>query len=314
MAAGPDGSVYVVDQTEEDILRWSPGSGFVDVAGDGHQGFGGDGGPATKASFDLTWGSSITVGRDGTVFIYDTGNGRVRAVAPDGIVRTVIGGGTAPLSGAEAAPRSVNLLDWPQLGGLAIGPNGELYLGAENGVYRLAGSTLRRVVGVDERTFPSSDYQSYVVPQEIRFDDAADLAFDGRGDLVIGSGDLPVAYELSSTGIRYYLGSIRGGGSAAALTEGVGGSVAVATGRAGFEWLTPTRTFLQVSNVGDWSIRSSGLSATLGGRNFFLPGSGIAVSTAGDVFVDTDVGNSWTGVSALAEVTPSGQVRAIWRS
>lgn len=42
--------------------------------------------------------------------------------------------------------------------------------------------------------------------------------------------------------------------------------------------------------------------------------NGIAVPTAGDVFIDTDAGNGWTSVSAIAEVTPSGNVRAIWRS
>jgi hypothetical protein len=38
------------------------------------------------------------------------------------------------------------------------------------------------------------------------------------------------------------------------------------------------------------------------------------VSTAGDVFIDTDAGNGWTSVSAIAEVTLNGNVRAIWRS
>jgi hypothetical protein len=52
----------------------------------------------------------------------------------------------------------------------------------------------------------------------------------------------------------------------------------------------------------------------LGGRGYFRPSNGIAVSTAGDVFVDTDAGNGWTSVSAIAEVTPRGRVGAIWRS
>jgi hypothetical protein len=49
----------------------------------------------------------------------------------------------------------------------------------------------------------------------------------------------------------------------------------------------------------------------LGGRGYFRPSNGIAVSTAGDVFVDTDAGNGWTSVSAIAEVTPRGSVGAI---
>jgi hypothetical protein len=104
MVAGPDGSIHVVDQTSEEVLRWSPGEGFFDVAGDGHEGFSGDGGPATKASFDFSWASSVAVGRNGTLYISDTGIGRIRAVGPDGIVQTVIGGGSGPLTSSTPTP------------------------------------------------------------------------------------------------------------------------------------------------------------------------------------------------------------------
>jgi glucose/arabinose dehydrogenase len=149
LATGPDGSIYVVDQTREEVLRWSPGEGFFDVAGDGHKGFSGDGGPATKASFDFTWASSVAVGRNGTLYISDTDNGRVRAVSPDGVVQTVIGGGSAPLTGDTAPARASSLGNSPQWFGLTIGPNGELYVGAGAGVYRLDRGELARVVGVN---------------------------------------------------------------------------------------------------------------------------------------------------------------------
>jgi sugar lactone lactonase YvrE len=91
MTAGPDDSIYVADETREEVLRWSPGKGFCDVAGDGHRGFSGDGGQATKASFDFSWASAVAVGRDGTLYISDTGNGGIRAVTANGIVHTVVG-------------------------------------------------------------------------------------------------------------------------------------------------------------------------------------------------------------------------------
>ncbi len=155
MAAGPDGSIYVVDQTREEVRRWSPGEGFFDVAGDGHRGFSGDGGPATKASFDFSWASSVAVGRNGILYISDTGNGRIRAVGPDGIVQTVIGGGPDPLTGATARARAVALGNSPQWFGLATGPNDELYVGAGAGVYRLDRRELVRVVGLTRR--PTND-------------------------------------------------------------------------------------------------------------------------------------------------------------
>lgn len=313
MAAGPDGSIYIVDQTREEVLRWSPGVGFFDVAGDGRSGFSGDGGPATKASFDFSWASGVTVGRNGTLFIFDTGNGRVRAVSPDGIVTTVVGGGSGSLTGVTGPARGISLGTAPQLGGLTIGPNGELYVDAPNGVYRLDGSVLNRVIGINNQTFRwiGNAISDQTLP--VRFDGGTDVAFDGRGDLVVGSDNLYSGYELTTSGARHFLGNMRGDGSVAPLAEGPNGDVAIGTGPDGFEWLLPNGSITQVSDIGAWDERA-GISRVIGHRGLFKPSNGIAVSTAGDVFIDTDAGNGWTSVSAIAEVTQSGQVHTVWRS
>src|SRR4051794_31308794 len=54
---------------------------------------GGDGGPALAAKMDGP--SSVAVAADGTVYIADPSSFRVRAVAPDGTMRTVVGTGEA---------------------------------------------------------------------------------------------------------------------------------------------------------------------------------------------------------------------------
>ncbi len=59
-------------------------------------GFSGDGGPATKAAFTFNtdWEpAGIAPLSDGGFLIADAGNGRVRRIGADGIVRTVAGGG-----------------------------------------------------------------------------------------------------------------------------------------------------------------------------------------------------------------------------
>lgn len=314
MTAGPDGSIYVVDQTREEVLRWSPGKGFFDVAGDGHEGFSGDDGPATKASFDFSWASSLAVARNGTLYISDTGNGRIREVSPNGIVRTVIGGGRAAFTGETATALGVSIGNPPQSFGLAIGPNGQLYLGAAAGVYRLDGDELIRVVGVDPATYkwPPPPY-NYAEPLPIRFDGDSRLAFDSEGDLVVGDDNLYSAYELTAAGKRLPIGNIRGDGSVAPLAEAANGRVVVGTGVDGFEWIAPDGKLTR-AGLAQWGLTDSELNGVLGGRNSFRGSDGVAVSTAGDLFIDTDVGNTFTGVSAIAEVTPHGGVRAVWKS
>jgi sugar lactone lactonase YvrE len=77
---GPNnGAMYVVSR----VIRASAGSGT--------SGFGGDNGPAEAAR--LTVPFAMTGRPDGSVYIADTGNGRIRRVTSGGIISTVAGGG-----------------------------------------------------------------------------------------------------------------------------------------------------------------------------------------------------------------------------
>ncbi len=66
-------------------------------AGIGYPGFGGDGGPASKAM--LAHPEGIAVAADGTMFIGDRFNNRVRRVSVDGTIDTIAGTGDGGLSG-----------------------------------------------------------------------------------------------------------------------------------------------------------------------------------------------------------------------
>ncbi|WP_166352799.1 SMP-30/gluconolactonase/LRE family protein [Phytoactinopolyspora limicola] len=91
MAAAPDGTLYYAGQRRHVVYGVNPDGSVGVVAGTaaGIGGFSGDGGPAVAA--ELTSPSGVAVGPDGTLYIADAGNGRVRAVDSDGIVTTVAG-------------------------------------------------------------------------------------------------------------------------------------------------------------------------------------------------------------------------------
>ncbi|MDE2889980.1 MAG: FG-GAP-like repeat-containing protein [Gemmatimonadota bacterium] len=112
VAVDASGNIFIADFNNYRIRRIDGETGIIStVAGrgpvfGGGGAFSGDGGPATEARLDLPGG--VAVGADGTLYISDTGNNRVRAVDPGtGNIFTVAGtgnfgsagdGGPAPLA------------------------------------------------------------------------------------------------------------------------------------------------------------------------------------------------------------------------
>ncbi len=91
------GNLYIADYSNARIRRVSPDGTIHTVAGNGREGFSGDGGPAVEASLYLPW--SVTAGPDDAIYIGDGGNNRVRRVDSRGVISTVAGTGEAGFSG-----------------------------------------------------------------------------------------------------------------------------------------------------------------------------------------------------------------------
>src|SRR5690606_38787353 len=92
IAIAPDGDVFYGFDYANRIRKVQHGirSDLI-VAGDGMPGFSGDGGPAVEASLNGPQG--LAHGPDGSLYIADTYNHRIRRVSPDGIIDTVVGAG-----------------------------------------------------------------------------------------------------------------------------------------------------------------------------------------------------------------------------
>lgn len=87
-----DGSLYIADFQSHRVRKVTPDGTISTFAGNGARSFSGDNGPATDAM--LNQPIDVDVAADGTVYIVDYGNNRVRKVALDGTITTVVGRGS----------------------------------------------------------------------------------------------------------------------------------------------------------------------------------------------------------------------------
>lgn len=157
VAPTDDGPLFAADRDGDRVLRIERGKVTV-VAGNGHDGFSGDGGPATQAQLDRP--SGVAVGSDDTVFVSDTANHRIRRVNADGTIDTLAGTGQPGFSG-DGGPASDAQLDTPS--GLAVTGDGALLVAdtGNNRVRRISrGGTITTVAGIGTPGFSGDGGQA----------------------------------------------------------------------------------------------------------------------------------------------------------
>lgn len=108
------GNLYTVDQSLQSVYKIDPMGNITTVAGSGRAGYTGDGGPATAATLRNPLG--VAVGPDGSLYIADYENDRIRKVTPNGIITTIAGVG-AGFSG-DGGPATAARLNGPASIGL----------------------------------------------------------------------------------------------------------------------------------------------------------------------------------------------------
>ena len=118
------------------------------LAGTGEAGFAGDGGPA--ASAQLNSPSGLAVDSQGNLYVADTGNGRIRMIGSDGMMRTIAGNGMADFDG-DGGPALSAAFNTPL--GLAVDATGNLFI-SDFGNNRIR--KLTPVLFVSEQTTPLS--------------------------------------------------------------------------------------------------------------------------------------------------------------
>jgi sugar lactone lactonase YvrE len=97
VAINSSDNIFIAD-TQNSVIRMFSGGTVTTVAGTGSAGHSGDGGAATSAQLNLPQGVAFDVA-GGRLLIADTANHAIRALGPDGVLRGVVGSGSAGYKG-----------------------------------------------------------------------------------------------------------------------------------------------------------------------------------------------------------------------
>ena len=181
------GNLYIADAYNNRIRKVDYSGTITTIAGDGREGYGGDGGPATLARLDHPFG--VTTDGVGNLYIADTRNSLIRKVNTSGTITTIAGRQRTPAESrlnvtfrGDGGPATAALLWSPN--GLAVDDSGDIYI-ADTGNHRIRmvdySGTITTIAGTGEPRF-SGDRGPAVQAQ---LSHPSSVATDGAGNLYI---------------------------------------------------------------------------------------------------------------------------------
>ena len=103
----PAGNVYFCDRDNNVVRKIDLNGVITTIAGTGVAGYNGDNILGTKAQLNTPW--RVTIDPAGNLYIADALNDRIRKLAPNGIITTVVGNGQAGYSGDGGLATSATL-------------------------------------------------------------------------------------------------------------------------------------------------------------------------------------------------------------
>ena len=278
LAVGPNGNLYLADDARNQILERRRDGTFTVVA------------------TGLNRPGGMAFATDGTLYVADSGNDRVRAVSPGGALSTVAGNGRFGWVESRSPALRASI---PEPADVKLARTGAVVIAADREVLRLARGVLTRIAG--SRRYDGI-YGIGGSAARAAVDSPNGLAFDKAGDLFLAGFATKALLMITPRGTMRLV-------SDAFYPRGDGGLV---TAPGGTVLAMETTRLVRVSPAGIRTIADF-QRRTVGGIRNFLP-NGIAVAPNGDVYLDTDNGNGWVNRTALIVVHPNGGIRVLWEA
>ncbi len=208
-----DGNLYIADTANHRVQRVSVDGTVTTLAGTGTPGSSGDGGLATEAAMNAPAG--IALATDGSIFVSDGRNNRIRRIAPDGVITTV--------AGRAYGDASIVDIDLRGPSDIALDSSGRLYI-ADSWSHRIVRVDLSNrkwsvVAGTGQPGFSneggSATSAKLEVPKGLTIDFAGNLFIADTGNNVIRRVDATTGFITTVAG-RQQAGRHGDGGEATA--------------------------------------------------------------------------------------------------
>jgi len=207
------GNMYIADHRNHRIRKVDLNGNISTIAGNGTDGFSGDGGPAINAMLDEPQG--VAVDSLGNVYIADAGNDRIRKVDLDGNITTIAGNGTADYTGDGGLAIAATLND--PLGILVDSQDNILIVDRANSAIRKIDATgiINTVVGDGSGDYSFSGDGGPATNATLFW--PWDIALDNDGNLYIAD---TYNYRIRKVGTDGIINTIGGTGSNVYTADG----------------------------------------------------------------------------------------------
>jgi DNA-binding beta-propeller fold protein YncE len=133
MVRAADGSLIIADAVGHRVVRYVPQTSITVLAGTGVAGDAPDGATATTSPLNRPMG--VAIAPDGSIVFSEHNSNRVRAIGPDGRLRTVAGNGSAIRGGDGGAATAAGV----------VGPAGLTYVDGTLYIAEYGGAAIRAV-------------------------------------------------------------------------------------------------------------------------------------------------------------------------